>query len=124
MEAGKPEAEETKGAFDELVAGEEPAGEAVEGGGVFDGFFDAELSREGGEVAVADFDGEGAGGEATGGELLRKLGGLLAEAGAEDGPVRGIALKSVFAADAFDFIAKVKGAVVFAMGHAFEVAAP
>ena len=59
-EGGDSDAEEAQRAGDEAMAGEEEAGEAIDFRGGDDGFFEANLASEGGEVCVADFylDGE------------------------------------------------------------------
>lgn len=80
-ESADADAEEAERACDELVAGEEVTGETVDLLGGVDGFFDAELSGEGGEVAVADFDLDGACGELVFGEGLGDVVGHFAEGG-------------------------------------------
>lgn len=64
-EGGDSDAEKAEWAGDEAVAGEEVAGEAVDFGGGDDGFFEADLAGEGGEVGVTDFDLDGERAEAV-----------------------------------------------------------
>ena len=106
------------------MAGEEPAGAAIEEGGVLEWVIKGDLAGQGGEVTVADFDLDGGGGEPVVGEFLGEFGGLFAQTLAEGGAVGGVAEERIFAADGFDFIGEVERAVVLAVGHAIEFVAP
>jgi len=110
--------------MDQAVTGEKPAGEAIDFTGAGDGFLDRKLPGEGGEVAIADLDLHGAGAQVAPFEFARDVVGLLAQAGAKDGPVVGVVFEGVFGTDAFDIVAEFEGAIVLAPGELAKGGSP
>ena len=82
--------------------------------GVGEGFFERDLTGERGEVSVAHFYLHGVGGEAALLQLCGDFVGLFVEAFAQDGAVGGVLQERVFAADAFDVVAEIQRARIFA----------
>lgn len=119
-EAAHAQPEEAKGLVRESLAAKDGTGHGVEVRRVFEGFFDTGLTGESAEVAVANFDLDGAGGEAFfgqfGGEFLAKP----AKDGNQNASVGGVGSKGFFGADAFDGTIEVQGAIIIAEGIAFE----
>jgi len=113
-QAGDAQAEQTQRTVYQFFAGKEETAEPVNVGGFGQGIFDSDLTGEGGEIAVADFDLDGVSAQTAAFEAARYVFGLGAEAGAEDFAVVGVLEKGFFAADAFDFIAGMQWAVVLA----------
>ena len=112
-ESADAEAEKAKGALDEFFAAEKRAGDGVDFFFGFKGVFDAHLTGEGFEIAVADFHLHGAGCEVFLVEFMGDIGGLLHQQGNEDFSILGIPLESLLDAHAFDSAIEFQRSVVF-----------
>ena len=111
-QAGYPEAEQAQRTAHQFLSGEQKATQAVDLTGFCQRVLDRYLSRESGEVAVAQLDLDGVGAQAAAFEPGRNVLGLGPQTGPQHLAVFSIPEKGFLPANAFDFIAQLQRAVV------------
>src|SRR6185369_17419365 len=112
--------EQAERSRNQLVPAQQKAAQPINVVRLADRLPDGDLAGEGREIAVADFHLHGLRAETFVFELGGNFVSLFAQTAAQHFSIRGVAQKSVFAADAFDFVTQLQRPIILAKSKTLE----